>query len=187
MALILGTNCGFVSAAPDADPDETSIGAIDNYKSAIRHTSPAGSNKITEIGVYSNSGANQAGELDVGLYSNDAVDDDPNVRLSSDLTGSFSANLTGWAKTTGLALEIPAAATLYWIAVGVPNINPAFNTDYKTSGARISYVTPYASPLPDDWGAATEQSYLLAIYAKYEAAAGGLSIPVALANFRRRK
>jgi hypothetical protein len=49
MALTLGTNCGFVLAAPTADPGgDASV--IDNAAWAMKVVAPAGAVKVTEIG-----------------------------------------------------------------------------------------------------------------------------------------
>ena len=51
MALVIGTNCGFVTEAPVADPEGSDV-RIDILSRAQKHVAPAGATKITEIGWY---------------------------------------------------------------------------------------------------------------------------------------
>lgn len=109
MALALGTNSGFVTVAPTADPAGTGA-TIDGSSVVTKHTSPANAVKITSIGWYRESGTNTA-NWEIALYS-DLVGV-PNARLFVDNTNSTSSN--GWL-TTAVDWTI-TPSTPYWLAL----------------------------------------------------------------------
>ena len=49
MALTLGTNCGFVTVAPTANPNGNQTQTVDNLAWAHAHTAPA-TGTVTEVG-----------------------------------------------------------------------------------------------------------------------------------------
>lgn len=60
MALVKGTNCGFLTESPSGDPDAGASGTQDGYTAVQNVTSPAGNNKIIELGWYQNFSSNDA-------------------------------------------------------------------------------------------------------------------------------
>jgi len=174
MALTLGTNCGFVTTAPTSDPAASAYG-IDNYVHAMKVTSPAGSNNLTEIGWWQSNGGNDAAAYECGIYSHDAVEDEPNAIVGSVSTGqSTTASTTAWNKYTGLSQAITASTT-YWLGVFVENVGGANRTDRTTgTGTRICTMAA-AVELYTNWDDGKSSSILdqtEAIFGKYEAAGG---------------
>jgi len=179
MAVTIGTNAGFVSAAPSADPEGSTGWVCDGHAQAVKDTSPSGSNNLTEIGYYV-SGATEETNFEVALYSHNAVDDKPNARIDGSYDDTNAKGSTaGWKSSGALEYEL-AASTTYWIAVQIDVTSSATRIDYTTlSGQRdSSYV---ASELESSWGAgSSENSYYQAIYALYEASGGSSIIPAVM-------
>ena len=114
MAIVLGTNCGFVTVSPTDDP-EAAGNAISNTSKAVKGTVPAGMTKITEVGWWC-ANASQEINFEVGLYSHDAGNDKPDNRLYVDATNA-KGTVGGWKKVTVDWDVTPE--TIYWIAVQV--------------------------------------------------------------------
>ena len=74
MALALGTNCGFVTVAPSADPATGISPTIDFQSHGLQHTLPADAVTITEIGFWVDSQGDSGGNWDVGIYDDDGSD-----------------------------------------------------------------------------------------------------------------
>ena len=166
MALVLGTNCGFVTVAPDGDPDAFS--SLQDEKSNItKDTSPSGSNIITEIGWYDNSGGTEEANFEVGLYADNAGTAAALLEVSRTNAKGTSA---GWHRVTGLNWAL-SASTDYWICVQLDGTATTTNTDQATSGGAGS-DTDTASTIDDPWGAgAGLANRMYAYYAKVEAGA----------------
>src|SRR3989304_4494715 len=94
MALVLGTNSGFVTVAPTADPAGSNT-TIDGSSVVTKHTTPAGARKITSIGWYRGAGTNTA-NFEIALYADAAGV--AGARLFVDNTNS--SNQGGWITTT---------------------------------------------------------------------------------------
>lgn len=162
MAVVLGTNAGFVTEAPVADPDGL-IRTIDNFKEATKDTSPAGAGVVTEIGWYCPDATEEA-NFEIGLYAHDAGNDKPAARLHVADTNAKGTG-AGW-KTVAVNWSIDPE-TIYWLAIAVTATATNTYIDY-VAGGRFS--TDGGGTLPNPWlvgsaeGAATE-----AIYAVWEA------------------
>lgn len=170
MALVLGTNCGFVTEAPTSDPGEATDTADDRAYS-LKHTAPPGAIKVIEIGWYCDN-ATQAANTQVGIYSHNVGDDEPEALLGT--SGDFAKGTTaGWKVKTGLNIEI-TAGTIYWIALQLDNTATTTYVPYLSwlPPARIARKNAQTS-LPSPWGASdwTRTNGVIAIYAVYEIAA----------------
>lgn len=171
MALVKGTNCGFVSVAPSADPAATG-GAIDNFGIGFKATSPAGNNNVTELGWYQPLANNDAADYCCGIYSHDAGNNRPNALIATQSSGQSSmANTAGWYKYTGLSISLTASTT-YWIAAGVENVTNQNQVDYAAdAGEKYDWKFTATGALPSPWGASSGTfGRLIAIFAKYVAA-----------------
>ena len=162
MALVLGTNCGFVASAPEADPATGLVITCDTAAQAIKHTTPAGVTTITEIGWWCYD-ATQESNFEVGLYSHDAGNDKPDERLYVDNTNAKGTAGACW-KTVAVNWAV-SPSTIYWIAFQLDDTATTTRT-YYTGGGRISWLV--SPTLANPWGASTQQTYLYAIYALYE-------------------
>lgn len=126
MALAIGTNVGFVTVAPTADPAGTDT-VIDGASVVVRDLAPAGATRITEIGWYRGSGTNTA-NFEVGLYTDTAGVAD--VRDQVDATNSSASS--GWIR---VAVNWPITElTWYWLAVQMDAHTGSSNIDTAASG-----------------------------------------------------
>jgi len=175
MALVLGTNSGFVAEAPVADPNEDwGRATVDSFSNATMDTSPASAVKITEIGWWCYNATEEA-NFEVGLYS-DAENGEPETRLFVEDTNA-KGTTAGWKRVT-VDWEI-SGSTNYWLAVQCDNVATSTRIDafWNAKGrARLNAQTSLIS----DWGTSdyTDPDGMLAIYAVYETAATGTNFQV---------
>jgi hypothetical protein len=168
MALVKGTNCGFVLTAPTADPGGTSV-SCDYTSQAFKDVVPAGYTKITEIGWWCAS-ATEESNFEVGLYSHDAVNDKPQTRLAVSATNAKGTG-SGWKKVT-VNWSVSPGQT-YWMAFQLDDTATAtYFTRTAVGGERRSVKTP-SDTLTDPWETSTEYAHLCSIYCKVEV--GGIT------------
>ena len=178
MALVLGTNVGFVTVAPTADPGAASVTA-DARAYSFMGTSPGMNIIVTEVGWYvdaANPGS--AGDFMVGIYSDDGTDEPNELLGSSILTAKGTSG--GWV---GGSVNIGLSAnTNYWLAFSLENTSSFTQTNRDlTFGDGIAHYNSVKLPLPSDWGTSDfkDTSATHAIYAVYEEApAGGTNMQV---------
>jgi hypothetical protein len=167
MALTLGTNCGFVTTAPTADPLGTTSSALDNNIFYQKHISPVTAIKITEIGWWCYN-ATEESNFEVGLYSHNSGLNYPNTLLKVERTNA-KGTTAGWKKVT-VNWDI-SADTYYWLAVQLDDtITGTTSNRGAVSGYRRA-IQSIATSLPDTaniTGIADNDAY--AIYAVWEAA-----------------
>ena len=130
MAVVLGTNAGFVSEAPVADPSSGSFNVLDNLALATRDVAPTGAGKITEIGWWARNATEEA-NFEVGLYSHDSENNEPDVRLFVDNTNA-KGTASGW-KTVTVDWDITEGTT-YWLAAQLDNTGTDTRIDRADSG-----------------------------------------------------
>ena len=164
MALVLGTNCGFVTVAPVADPSGTASNS-DAYARAIKHVAPVGAAIVTEIGWWSDNYSVET-NFEVGLYSHDAGNDKPLNRLYVDNTNA-KGTAAGW-KTVAVNWAITAGTT-YWIAIQIDSHTGDTKIDYADVGAPSRASTVAAASLANPWAAGGFENagYNFSIYAVY--------------------
>lgn len=160
MAVVVGTNAGFVSSAPVADPGGTTT-LIDTQSVAIKDTSSADAATITEIGWWCDN-ATEETNFEVGLYSHDADNDKPDIRLYVEATNAKGTD-AGW-KTVSVNWEI-SSNTTYWIAIQVDDTATTTNIDRNADGGDAISIKTSSASLTDPWGASTETVWARAIYA----------------------
>lgn len=167
MALVLGTNSGFVTTAPTADPAGTGV-TIDGSSVVTKHTSPAGATKIVSIGWYRESGTNAA-NFEVALYSD--VAGVPVSRLFVDNTNSTASN--GWV-TVAVDWAI-SANTAYWLAVQMDAHSGSSGIDTAASGGAGYDVMTSQTTLNDPYGGGllADADGMAAIYALLESPVTG--------------
>lgn len=172
MALTPGTNCGFVTAAPSADP-AASNQILDDTTLAGKYTSPAQAGIITEVGWYCDN-ATEAANFDVGLYSDDATTE-PNLRLFQAVDNA-KGTTSGWKAVTGLSWEF-SPSTAYWLAVELDNTATATNAnDTSSGGTGVATKAPSQTALLSDWGASgfKDVNYIVGIYALWTPISAGM-------------
>ena len=165
--LTKGTNCGFVTSAPSADPTGDNTLTIDNRALAFKDTSPVDAAKIVEIGWWCNN-ATQAGNFDVGIYTHNVGDDNPEAKEGDFAADNAKGTDAGWKKVTGLNIAI-TAETIYWIAMQMDNVATATKIDYTSDAGEKTDYKVGQTALIDPWGASGgSQTYLSAVYAVWE-------------------
>jgi len=173
MAVILGTNAGFVTVAPVADPNGAD-GTCDNYSTAQKDTSPATALKITEVGWWCDA-ATEESNFEVGLYSHNAGSNKPATRLYVDDTNAKGTG-TGWLRVTVDWTIDPD--TIYWIAVQLDNTATASKINQEGAPSIQASVNSGDTALPVTWGAGSTQiTYLKSIYALWDVGGEGILVP----------
>jgi hypothetical protein len=168
MALVKGTNCGFVTSAPSGDPGGG--GAVaDGSARAMKADTPAGAAKIVEIGWYCGEATEEA-NYEVGIYDHNSGDNNPEALVGSDTVNAKGTG-TGWKRVTGLNIAV-SGSTTYWIAVQLDNTATATRIDYDNDAGEKADQKTIQTQLTEPWGVSgfTDAS-LMAIYAVYEEAA----------------
>ena len=182
MSLTLGINCGFVLSQPDGNPNAGNSTALDEYNFAQRDTTPSGSYYISEIGFYSLGTIHAGGAWKAAIYTDSS--DMPGSIVSGSLqTGqSTTANSAQWYRYTGLNISI-LPDTIYWIAAGHEDVAGAVDIPrvVGSTGNKAAYNLYANTP------SVALNEHLHAIYALLESSSSGLSIPVAMASYRRRR
>ncbi len=167
MALALGTNVGFVTTAPTADPAGANT-TIDGSSVVVKHTTPSDALRITQIGWYRGSGTNTA-NFEIALYSESAGV--AATRLFVDATNSSSAG--GWI-TVAVDWAV-SPSTAYWLGLQMDAHTGSSTVDSATSGGSGTDVLTSQTTLnnPYGGGAVADADGMYAIYALLE-----LMVPV---------
>lgn len=163
MAVVLGTNAGFVTVAPTVNPTGDSQGQ-DGAARAHKHTTPAGVTKITKIGWYHGNTSN-AGNYELGLYAHNVGTDLPGTLLYSTVAADSGTN-EGW-KNQVVDWDI-SPETIYWLAVQLDAVSGSSTIDFAQTGGRTS-IDVGIFTLQNPWVSDDVQAYIHAIYAVVEA------------------
>ena len=179
MALVLGTNCGFVTAAPSSDPQGFTYDYVDEVAHAQKDTTSASVNKITEIGWYCTN-ATQEANYEVAIYAHNVGDNEPEAVVGTISTTNAKGTGAGWKKVTGLDITIEPE-TIYWIAVQVDNTSSNTYIDLGDAvGCSVFKDYPAQTALTDPWGTSDSfyDNILVAIYAVESYVAEGFNIQI---------
>lgn len=180
MALVKGTNCGFVASAPTANPGGDA-GSNSTRAYAVKDVVPAGAGVITEIGWYAEADTASA-NFEVGIYLHNSGTDYPAALRSKSATNTKTSGI-GWKVASGLNIPVTPGETL-WIAIQ-SDVQTAL--DMQNDGSlRRAFTATGATTLNDPFGATFAGSFYYAIYALY-AAAGGVAMPVMINQHRQRR
>lgn len=184
MAVVLGTSAGFVTARPTGTPD-TNGSTLDTNAVAFRDTAPAGATAITEIGWFCPA-ATEAANFQVGLYSDDAVNDEPEDRLA--VSGDTAKGTDAGWKYAAVSYAV-SAGTKYWIAVQLDDTTTGTNYIYTVDGGGTSYRAYKSSQteLPAAWGTSSGKGAdrVISFYVVYTTVSGGVVAKVMAARRRR--
>jgi hypothetical protein len=175
MAVVLGTNAGFVTEAPATDPTGLN-NDIDQSARATKHTCPADVTTISEIGFWVDN-THTAHSYDVGLYSHDSGSDTADALLFSS-TGHTTTGSAEWNTVSGLDWEV-TPGTVYWIAVllgSAGGTDP--EGDYAATGGRTGIRTGVGE-LPNPFSTQGDGENIRAFYALVESSAVELSGTIA--------
>lgn len=165
MALVKGTNCGFVTVAPTANPSG-SASTNDNYVIGLKDVAPVGATIVTEIGWWCDN-ATEESNFEVGIYDHNATDNNPENLLAGASQTNAKGTTAEWKRVTGLNISI-TAESIYWIAVQLDNTATATSTDAAlVTGEKYDYIGN-ATTLPNPFGTSGGTSEkLIAFYAVY--------------------
>lgn len=159
MAVTLGTDSGFVTTAPTADPAGSNT-VIDGASVVTKHTSPEHAVSISQIGWYRGSGTNGS-NFEVGLYSEAAGIADARLNVAA----TNSSTSSGWI-TVSVNWSI-SGSTNYWLALQMDAHTGSSNVDSGTTGGagydRLTSQTTLNDPYGG--GAVDSATGLYAIYA----------------------
>jgi len=167
-AVVKGTNAGFVTVAPSADPTGIAV-TLDGYAIGNKDTSDATAATVTQMGWYA-SRVDNAANYELGIYSHDAGGDLPNVLLNSDTVNTVSA--VGWQNDT-MSWSITGSTT-YWLAWQSDAVAGANQSDRSgtVAGYRYSYDGAAVTALQNPWVSDGAVGRMYACYAVWQVAAG---------------
>jgi len=172
MAVVLGTNSGFVTVAPTSDPGAFYAPEIDDNAFVTKDTSPETAIKITEIGWWCDNATEEA-NFEVGLYAADGevVPGEAGTLLYSDTTNA-KGTTAGW-KSVAVDWEI-SGNTVYWLGVQLDNTATATATNHDTNfGSGNDFLAASIETLPNPFGggALSNANGKTTLYAVWEAEA----------------
>jgi hypothetical protein len=176
MALVLGTNCGFVESAPSADPATSDL-LQDTRANAIADVSDSTATIVTEIGVWIDN-ATEAADIDLAIYTDNPGDNEPEAIVGSKATVAKGTSGGLWIKATGLSIPI-SGSTKYWIAAQLDNTATTTNTNTMSDAGEERAILTSVSALPDPWGTSAQLlAHKISVYAVWsaEAPAGNAGI-----------
>ena len=148
MAIVNGTNSGFVTTAPTSDPAGALNYATDVRVFAIKDDAPATAATITEIGWWCDNATEEA-NFEVGIYAHDSVNNRPDGLLAGASQTNAKGTGAGW-KTATVNISVTAGTT-YWIAYQLDDTATATNSDYTVDAAeQRDFKT--VTTMPATWG-----------------------------------
>ncbi len=177
--LVAGTNCGFVTVAPTADPGGTPM-STSNGAGAYKFTAPAGAVRVVELGWWCDNATEEA-NFELGLYADAAGV--PGSLLSGASRTNAKGTTAGWKKASGLNILI-TGGNPYWIGRQLDTTATVTNIDYAVDASAVRESKSGATTLPDPWDGTSAAARLLAVYAVYETSSGP-SVPVVMHHLKR--
>lgn len=173
MAVVLGTNSGFVTVAPTTSPVSVQVATLDATARVTKDTSPSTAVKITEIGWWCDTASEEA-NFEVGLYAADGavVPGEAGTRLFVSATNA-KGTTSGWKVVTVDWTISPS--TVYWIGVQLDDTATQTQIDAAFSGGPGYDSLASQTSLPDPFGggALLDADGMLAFYAVWTTAASG--------------
>ncbi|MHA1481850.1 MAG: hypothetical protein ACTSQA_00245 [Candidatus Heimdallarchaeaceae archaeon] len=168
MAVVSGVNAGFVTEAPVADPvdaNRTMGGTSNSQFLGVKHNTPAGTTKISEMGVWIDNSTNDM-NIDLGIYTHNSGDDRPGTLIGHGLFAKGTG--TGW-KTVAVDIEVDAETT-YWVCSLGNQSNAITTTNGDTdAGPRAINFATSLTELPASLASGSSFSnFAYAIYATAE-------------------
>ncbi len=168
MAVVRGTNCGFVIARPVADPEGLTSDAS-SCSLAFKDTSPADATRVTEIGWWCDNVTNDK-NFEVAIYAHNTDDDNPEAIVGAKSDTNAKGTDVGWKYATGLDIAI-SPNTIYWVALQLDATSSSTWTN-KTNDATAKTdknIGDAGLTLLDPWGVSSgTYERRCAIYAVYE-------------------
>ncbi len=175
MAVVLGTNAGFVTVSPTVDPagSATTVATtVQARANVLKDTAPTGSVRITEMGWWCLTANNDA-NYEVGLYASDGVvvPGEAGTRLQVSATNA-KGTIAGWKKVTGLNWMI-TPGVIYWLGLQNDTSNTNTQSNGESSGGPgLDETVNTTLPNPYGGGAISTPAGILCVYALIEVASG---------------
>lgn len=171
MALVLGTNCGFVTVAPTTDPSD-GFATVDGRSVVMRDTSPSTAVKIVEVGWFRDPSSDAENpNFEVGLYAADGavVPGEAGTRLYREATND-SGTTPGWISVSVDWAISPS--TDYWIGFQLDATAGTVYTNISGSGGNgyDSRIGATSLGNPFSGGDIFDTDGMYAFYALWEAA-----------------
>lgn len=163
MALVEGTNVGFVLVAPVADPNGETTSILDGWARGCRFTAPIGAVKLTELGFYISTNAGADKNYEIAIYDHDSGNNRPGNIMGAKQFGVVDN--VGWWVSGGFDIAI-TEATDYWLMVQLDSATGQTRFDRKADAGLSGFKT--ASSLPDPFGAMSNGVSLYSVYGLYE-------------------
>jgi len=164
MALVVGTNCGFVTEAPTTDPSASSTSVNSNSTISNKDTSPAGATKVTEIGYWVDA-TSTAGNFEVGIYDWDTENDRPGDLIGVSRTNARDTTINRWVRVSvDIAINENTDYGIAW------QTDAGFWTNYQSLSGERRDNKDGQTTLPDTWGGTTTGTTYRALYAVWEEA-----------------
>lgn len=167
MALIKGTNCGFVTVAPTGDPASGNNLVPDDRSTGLKDTAPfltTGEIIVTEIGWFCEN-ATQESNFEVGIYTHNVGDNNPESLLGGVSRTNAKGTGSGWKVASGLNIPI-TGETIYWIAFQLDNTATGTSLSFDTEAGEKSDTVASQTTLIDPWGvSSTTDAGFAGIYA----------------------
>lgn len=163
MALVLGSNCGFVTTAPDADPLDNAYPLDDRAK--VFQTTSVTDGTISEVGMWINTiSSPDPNVIQLGIYDDNSGE--PNNLMESH-TVSVNSGLDGpsWVKSSEFSTSV-SSGTNYWIGAATSGL---ISVDFA-----ITYTGRWndsTDGLFDPWDTVgdSDSTSLFSVYALYSA------------------
>lgn len=166
MAIVMGTNAGFVLTAPTADPSGDSSFIIDGDALALKDLLPSDATKIIEIGIFTDSNTQVGANWEVGIYD-DTGSVAPGDAIGLDQTNTFSSG-AGWKRVT-VDIDVSShQSTDLWMAFQLDNVAGATEIARSGVGSEKTFGFQTRSTLSDPFGSGSTSSRIYCIYALYE-------------------
>ena len=177
MAIVLGTNAGFVTSAPTSDPSGNREFDVDFHATAGKDTSPATAIRVTEIGWWCDN-ATQAANFEVGIY--DDSGGSPNNLLAGASLVNAKGTTAGWKKATGLNITI-SSSTTYWIALQVDSTATSTESDEGVWATQTQSYDLNVAALQNPWvedGTDQRRPAIYAVWSAEESAGTNIKINI---------
>ncbi len=169
MAVALGTNSGFVTVSPTADPGGSGTQLETRTKTMV-DTSPVTAARITQVGWWCGEATDEA-NFEIGVYSADGavVPGEAGTLLHVSRTNA-KGTTSGWKKVTvDWAIS---GNTNYWLAVQLDTVAQPTRIDLATTGGNgydsLTSQTTLNDPLGG--GALSQSAGMMSAYMLWEAA-----------------
>ena len=164
MALVDGTNCGFLLTSPTTDPLGSNQ-TLDATAKAYKFTTPSTMGTVVEVGWYCDN-ATEAANYQFGIYSHDSGNNKPDQLLFT--TGDLAKGTTAGWKTSSVSWAGLSSSTIYWLGVQLDDTATTTSNNGDSNASYHVHIKGSQTSLPSPWGTSlTDSDFIGGLYAKY--------------------